>query len=168
MNAKDELRRQFEFLYYTVDVNTEGLSQEDSLRQPEPGGNCANWILGHLTVVQNRVLDLLGEAPILEHPNLPVGEQPPITGPGNALPFAEMRDEFLGSAERCTNGVAGLTDAQLDERGFVDPFGKPTTRGSLISFLAFHQAYHAGQLGLSRRLAGFPGAIAAPAATPLP
>jgi len=37
---------------------------EQSLAQPSPGGNCANWILGHLTNVQNGVMQLLGEKPV--------------------------------------------------------------------------------------------------------
>ncbi len=56
----------------------------------------------------------------------------------------------------------GLTDAQLDEGGFTDPFGNQVTRGEFLNLLAVHQNYHAGQLGLSRRLAGLEGAIRAP------
>ena len=45
----------------------------------------------------------------------------------------------------------------LDDEGFTDPFGNQVTRGEFLNLMAFHQCYHAGQLGLSRRLAGLPG-----------
>ncbi|HSM34974.1 MAG TPA: DinB family protein [Longimicrobiales bacterium] len=163
MTIKDALLQQYGFLYRTVRANLEGFTQEESLAQPQPGGNCANWILGHLTGAQNNVLGLLGEGPILEHPNIPLGgAQAAITGPENALPFVEMLEAFLASEERCLSALSAQTDESLSEGGFTDPFGGEATRGQLLNLLAFHQGYHAGQLGLSRRLVGKPGAIGAP------
>jgi uncharacterized damage-inducible protein DinB len=41
------------------------------------------------------------------------------------------------------------------------PTGDPDeTLGSLLAVALFHQAYHAGQLGILRRIAGESGAIA--------
>jgi uncharacterized damage-inducible protein DinB len=37
-----------------------------------------------------------------------------------------------------------------------------TTRAELLYVLAFHQAYHAGQLAISRRIAGLEGAVKSP------
>lgn len=162
MNARDTLSTQFAFLYRTMQANLDGITAEESLAQPQPGGNCTNWILGHLTAVQNNVLGLLGEGPVMEHPNLPLGEQGPITGSVNAVPFDEARDRFLASADRCLTALGKLDDAALNEGGFTDPFGNDVTRGELLTLLAFHQAYHAGQLGLSRRLVGKAGAIGVP------
>jgi hypothetical protein len=34
--------------------------------------------------------------------------------------------------------------------------------GTLLASIAFHEAYHLGQTGLSRRLLGKPGALLAP------
>ncbi len=116
--------------------------------------------------MQNNALALLGEAPIFEHDNLPRGEQGPVTGPENAIPFAEARERFLDSEKRCMAALSSLSDADLQEGGFSDPFGDTTTKGGLLNLIAFHQAYHAGQLGLSRRLVGHAGAIKAPAAAP--
>lgn len=163
MNAKDTLGQQFAFLYRTAEANLDGMTHAESLRQPQPGGNCANWILGHLAAVQNHVLGLLGEEPVIDHPNLPLGEdQGPITGSEGAVPFDDVRARFLASRDRCLAALGSLDDAALDDGGFTDPFGGSVTRGQLLGILAFHQAYHAGQLGLSRRLAGKPGAIAGP------
>lgn len=165
MNAKDGLLQQYGFLYGTVGANLGGITQEESVRQPAPGGNCTNWILGHLIVVQNNALALLGEAPILEHENLPRGAQGPVTGPENAIPFDEARERFLASEDRFMSALARASEAELQEGGFSDPFGDTTTKGGLLNLIAFHQAYHAGQLGLSRRLVGHDGVIKAPAAS---
>jgi hypothetical protein len=163
MNVRDALQSQYGFLYRTVGANLEGFTHADSLLQPRPAGNCANWILAHLTAAQNNVLALLGEDPVLEHPHLPLGgAQAAITGEANAVPFEALLESFLASEDRCLAAVGALSDDALDEGGFTDPFGNAATRGQLLNLLAFHQGYHAGQLGLSRRLAGKRGAIGAP------
>lgn len=162
VTTKDALKSQFQVLFGTLGDNLAGMSHEDSLVQPTPGGNCANWILGHLTNVQNQMMQLLGEAPVWESPDLERAGLDPITDPGAAIDFNTMRDKFLGSAERCIAAIDGLTDEQLAEGGIPHPFGGETTRGALLALLSFHQAYHAGQLGISRRVAGLAGAVKAP------
>ena len=54
-----------------------------------------------------------------------------------------------------------LTDGQLDDTGFTDPFGNEVTRRDISNLMVVHRNYHAGQLALSRRLAGLPGVIRA-------
>jgi len=164
MTAKEGLIQQYRFLYRTIAANLEAMTEEESILQPAPGGNCANWILGHLIVVQNNALALLGEPPIIQHENLPRGQQGPVTGPENAIPFDEARTRFLASEDRFIGALAGLGEGDLQQAGFTDPFGDSTTKGGLLNLIAFHQAYHAGQLGLSRRLVGREGAIKAPGA----
>ena len=162
VGVKDVLKTQFQVLFGTMSDNLAGLTQKDSLVQPAGGGNCANWILGHLTNVQNQTMQLLGEAPVWENSDLERAGFDPITGDADTIDFVAMRDAFLGSAERCLTAIDSLTGADLAEGGIPHPFGGETTRGSLLGLLAFHQAYHAGQLALSRRIAGHPGAVRAP------
>jgi uncharacterized damage-inducible protein DinB len=40
--------------------------------------------------------------------------------------------------------------------------GGSASRAELLSLLAFHQAYHSGQLGIARRIAGMEGAVKGP------
>lgn len=160
--TQDALKTQFQVLFGTLGDNLAGMTHEDALVQPAPGGNCANWILGHLTNVQNQMMQLLGEAPVWESPDLELAGWDPITGPGKAIDFDTMRERFMGSAERCLSAIDGLTDEEMAEGGIPHPFGGETTRGSLLALLAFHQAYHAGQLAISRREAGHPGAVKEP------
>ena len=48
-----------------IHTQTEGLTQADTLIQPQPSGNCMNWVLGHLLDNQITLLTLLGaESPV--------------------------------------------------------------------------------------------------------
>ena len=44
----DDLAKMLKFELDIVRQQTAGLSQADSLIQPQPGGNCLNWVMGHL------------------------------------------------------------------------------------------------------------------------
>ena len=48
-----------------VGANLAGLTHEDSLVQPRPGGNCLNWVLGHLLTVYDGTLPLLSQEPVM-------------------------------------------------------------------------------------------------------
>ncbi len=164
MKAGEVLQRQYGLMYRMVALNVDGVTAGESVVQPRPGGNCANWILAHLTTVQNGVMSLLREAPVSDREALKAGRLlPPVTGPENAFDWEELRSQFMGSQERCLAALARLTEEDLDEAGFTDPFGQAVTRGEFLAFLATHQIYHAGQLGMFRRLAGLDGAIKVPA-----
>lgn len=161
MTGKDALKLQYHFFYLTAKANLEGMSAEQSLTQPSPGGNCANWILGHLVGAHNNVMGLANEAPVWETEDLARTAEP-ITSADQALDWDTMVSKLLASEDRLLAAIDGLTDEQLDEGGMDDPFGNPITRGQYLNLMALHQNYHMGQLGLSRRIAGLPGAIRAP------
>jgi len=164
MKVKDALRTQYHFFYLTTKGNLEGISAEDSLVQPSPGGNCANWILGHLLRAHNGVMGLVKEAPVWESEDLSRANTEPITSADQAIHWDTMVTNLVGSEDRLMAGLEALTEQQLDDEGFTDPFGNSVTRGELLNLMAVHQNYHAGQLGMSRRLAGYPGAIRPPQA----
>jgi len=161
MKVQDSLAQQFGFVYQTAAANLEGVTREQSLAQPSPGGNCANWILGHLVNVHNGVMRLLNEKPVWESEQLARAGYDPITGPGNAIDWEVLRSQFFASKERCLKAIAALSDKALEDR-VPHPFGGECTRAELLSTLAFHQAYHVGQLAVCRRIAGLEGVIKAP------
>src|SRR5215204_166264 len=41
-----------------------GVSHQESLINPQPGGSCLNWVLGHLTRSRNQALALFGQKPM--------------------------------------------------------------------------------------------------------
>src|SRR5213075_700344 len=58
------LGKLFELNYGALFRNLEGLSHEESLIEPPPGGNSVNWVVGHITASRNRILPLLGQPPL--------------------------------------------------------------------------------------------------------
>lgn len=161
MTRQEMLERQFGIVYDVVERNVEGMTHEQSLARPGSGGNCANWILGHVVDVHNGLMQVLGEDPVWETEQLSRAGFDPIEGPEGAIDWDTLRDRFLASRERCLAAVRALTDDALADE-FPDPFGGTTDRAGLLVILAFHQGYHAGQLGLARRFAGLPGVIKGP------
>jgi uncharacterized damage-inducible protein DinB len=161
MNMQQAVTQHFDLMYKVSSANLEGMTQEQSLAQPSQGGNCANWILGHLTNVQNGAMHLLGEKPVWESDQLTRAGTEPITRPTEAIDWNTARARFLGSRDRCLAAISRLSDEALAE-SVPHPFGGNCSRAELLNILAFHQAYHAGQLAISRRIAGLDGAVKGP------
>lgn len=63
--------------------------------------------------------------------------------------WEELRSEFMGAQERCLAALARLTEEDLDEAGFTDPFGQPVTRGEFPAFLATHRSATRGSSACS-------------------
>jgi len=161
MNTQQVIAHQFDLVYRMIADNVRGMTAEQSLAQPSPGGNCANWILGHMTNVQNRVMRLAGQDPVWESGQLSNAGWEPITSRANAIAWETMRDRMLDSRERCVAALSNLSDEKMRDE-VPHPFGGTTSRGQVLSTLAFHQAYHAGQLAIARRIAGLEGVVKGP------
>jgi len=50
------LRHQARAIHQVVRLNADGVTQEESLLQPAPGGSCLNWVIGHLLVTYESIL----------------------------------------------------------------------------------------------------------------
>lgn len=161
MTTQETLGQHLAMTYHTAEANLKDMTQEHSLARPTAGGNCANWILGHLVTIHNYLMEILGEPPVWESEQLARAGFDPIEDPGDAIAWDTLRDRFLGSRERCLAALRRLTDEALAEE-LPDPFGGSSSRAKLLTVIAFHQAYHAGQLGVLRRIAGLSGAIQGP------
>ena len=55
------LRLQLGMTHDAVRKNVEGLTHEDSLVHPLPHGNALNWVMGHLVLIDQRMLRRLGQ-----------------------------------------------------------------------------------------------------------
>jgi len=142
-------------------INCEGLSQQDSLVQPEPAGNCLNWVVGHMVNVQDKIIGMLGGQPVMGDALARYERgSAPLTDAAQALPLDELLAAWDESATRLDAGLAGLTPEVLDRQVPDSPSKNPDeTVRTLLGSVMFHQGYHAGQTGLLRRIAGKPGAI---------
>lgn len=157
MNA-EHLARLYGFTYFTLQRNTEGVTHEESLRSPSPGGSSLNWVLGHILASRMTVHRLAGVEPLwTESDAAPYarGTAPPAD-PALARPLGSLVADLGRSQERLLPALGALSAAQLAE-----PAGgeDPSPRAWQLLFFHFHESYHAGQAGLLRRLAGHAGAI---------
>jgi hypothetical protein len=156
------LRQQARSTCRVVQLNVDGVTQEESLIQPTPGGNCLNWVVGHLVAIYDQMLPLLGQKPVMEEGALKryARGTPPLENPAEALDFQALLTAWSDASNRVDAGLAGVTPEMLDKPS-QSPTNNPNeTVRSLLPTILFHQAYHAGQTGILRRIAGKPGAIA--------
>ena len=155
-------RQQAGMTLKVLQANVAGITQEESLIQPSPGGNCQNWVVGHLACIYNKVLPMLGQERVMEEEALKRYDRgaPPIEDAAEALELRDLIAAFEKATERVDAGLAGLSPEALDQKVPDSPSGNPNeTVRSLLSTIFFHQAYHAGQTGILRRIAGKEGAI---------
>lgn len=141
--------------------NIDGVTHEDSLNQPQPAGNCLNWVLGHIIGARNNMLKILGERPLWEDgvagPYQRHGE--PLTDASKALPWDRLVADYKASQEIVLRALQQMPPERLAEKAPFSPTSNPNeTIGSLLWTFAFHEAYHAGQIGVLRRIAGKPPA----------
>jgi uncharacterized damage-inducible protein DinB len=162
MKDVEVFRHQARTTHKVVQINVDGLTQEDSLIQPHPGGNCLNWVVGHLVCIYDKTLPMLGQEPVMEADALKRYDRgaPPLQDPAEALELEDLMSAWDRTTERIVAGLEGLTPEVLDRPAPRSPGGNPDeTVRSLLAVTFFHQSYHAGQTGLLRRLAGKEGAI---------
>ena len=142
-----------------IRMQTNGLTQADSLLQPPVRGNCMNWVLGHIIVGRDRVLKHLGEPPVLEDSEAARYKRgsEAITEDGEAVPLERLLLALEDSQLRL-EAVLG----EMAPRGLAHPV--QTARGErplgeYIGGRVWHETYHVGQLELLRQLAGTDDAV---------
>lgn len=161
---RDSLAASFFASQYLAGANLDGISQEESLRLPAGGGNCINWIAGHILVSRESILKPLGGQPWLgaeEAQPYRRGTEGRALGEG-ALPIDRLREGLLATGREIVERLKGIDPQHLEQP--IDPKLLPMpaerpTIGGLLSFLLLHESYHNGQLGLGRRMLGKTGVI---------
>lgn len=138
----------FQLNKYVLERNLKGLTQEDALVSPLPGGNCINWIVGHILVSRDDLRDMLGLQRVCSDEMTALYRR----GSGNvnsvnSMNISELLDIY-NSGQQELEDCIGETDFTGSEKALKD-----------LATLAFHEAYHIGQTGLLRRIAGKEGAI---------
>jgi uncharacterized damage-inducible protein DinB len=159
MTEVEVFRSQARAAHRVLRTNTAGITHEESLRQPQPDGNCMNWVVGHVQHVYEQLLPLLGQQPVLG-----VGRvqryargSDPLRDAADALEFEQLLGAWDEACARVDAGLAALTPKALAAAPPIAGFGDSVAE--LLTFVFFHQAYHAGQTGVLRRLAGREGAV---------
>lgn len=151
----DVLKMLFGYNYEVLKTNLEGLTHEESLVQPQPAGNCLNWVLGHIVATRDAALEMLRQERVWNNDVATRYRRgsAPISDGSNAEPLEKIVVDLHRSQDRLVIGLADVTDQNLDQAA------GDQTLGQRLFLLQFHEAYHAGQTGLLRRIAGHEGAI---------
>ena len=137
--------------FHVIQVNTNGITQEESMVQPQPAGNCINWVLGHIVVHRNKILRLVGQ-PAVWNDDLAAPYDRgsvPMRDPMAAQPLSKILEDLVRSQEILIGALGAMSDEDM----------KRDDAGEKLTWLSFHETYHAGQIGLLRRIAGKDGMI---------
>lgn len=161
MNAK-ALLTQFSFNHGILLRNVEGITPAESLISPASGGNCLNWVVGHITSTRNSLAKMLGEPPFwttetaarYTRGSNPVGRDEAVESWEKVLAYFEESQGVIVKTIGAFD-AARLAEAPPKDR---NPFNSESMAELLAAF-TFHESYHVGQTGLLRRLLGKPGAI---------
>jgi hypothetical protein len=130
----------------------EGLTDADLLLQPAFRGNCANWVLGHITGERGYMLDLLGVESLIDKRDYAMYERDsaPITGPDSPhLPMARLLADF----DAAGTAILALFEAITDET-LAMPAVDDRALGYMLNFIIWHEAYHVGQFEYLRQITG--------------
>src|ERR1043165_5611579 len=158
----ETIAAQYQFCHLVVKTNLQGISDEDSRVHPQPGGNPMNWLPGHILMVRQALLVKAGGGqPLLS------AESTKAYGrgskPGDDLPerLPDLLALYDRSQEQMDALFARIGDDALAGPAPFHPLGSAeASLATLLQKSVCHEAYHAGQLGIGRRLAGKAGAIA--------
>ena len=154
MNEKLQLvMKTFKTNMYLVEKALEGLTDEEFKRRPSNQSNSMQFILSHLVGYRIKMCAFAGmeyHADFVQHTTR--GMEPPDS---KLLPsLDEIKHIWAELSEIFFDTVPKMTDAQLQTPlGRTTPFDDDTVFGG-IAFFAFHETYHAGQMGYVRRLLG--------------
>jgi uncharacterized damage-inducible protein DinB len=139
---------------YIVNRAVSDVGAEDWFRKPGNDSNHLMWVMGHLVVHRGRTLNLLGGdwnsswAPLFARGAQRVDD--------NEYPSCEeMRAAWNKVSAELLNAVRSAPPDVLAESA---PTGPPSFDGKLsgtVAFFAFHDTYHAGQIGFLRKWLGY-------------
>ena len=130
------------FIFTTDKLNEvmEGITHETSLVRPSPKGNNINWLLGHLVITRDNMTKVLCSQNICgEETTALYREGTPVTTAATAKNTIELLKIFNDNNELLMNGLQKLDLSDNPDRE------------KRIAYLAFHEAYHTGQIGILRR-----------------
>ena len=146
-----------------VEANLAGINHEDSLVCPERGGNCINWIAGHILIARGAILNILGGEPFFSEEESKIygrGSTTDVTA--NAVRYDRILEGLKLTGDEVVKRLNLYTDEQMSEilDSSLVPIKLPVpTRAAIIQAFLFHEAYHVGQTGLCRRVLGRESAI---------
>jgi uncharacterized damage-inducible protein DinB len=166
MDARDLALHSLNEVQAALTKAVDGLTQEDLMRQPEPGANHIAFTLWHMVRVEDWFIHYLFQRvpQVWEsgrwHEKMGLSDDPRVTGFGYTaeqvagFPSVKLRD-LVAYGEAVRAGTAaylrGLEPSKFDEIVKSRLFGEVSI-GSLLSHLIVELAQHVGQIAYIRGL----------------
>lgn len=144
----EEVKSIFRFNGFVINKNVEDITQEESLITSPAGGSCINWVLGHVVLTRDHMHKLLGIEKMLDEKfEKTYSRGAEKINPDDAAEIKDLLGIFNASQEKLMK-ILDETDIRSDKNLLEE-----------IPGLSFHEAYHAGQTGILRRVIGKVGKI---------
>jgi hypothetical protein len=138
----------FQLNKLVLDKNSKDMTHEDSLISSEKGGNSFNWVVGHILVSRDDLREMIGLERLCNEMITNLYKRGSLNFDSlQAMPLEDILKSFMEGQAEIENKIAE-----------TDYTGKPEALKDLTT-VAFHEAYHVGQTGILRRIAGKDGAI---------
>ncbi len=131
------------------------LKDEDARKQIVPGTNHTSWLAGHTVSTRYGLANMFGAHASEPYPELFAHQK----GMEAGVEYPSISD-LTKDWDSISNVVIAKLNTLTDEDLAAPlPFQLPiadTTKKGYLSFITHHEAYTIGQLGLLRRLNGYP------------
>jgi uncharacterized damage-inducible protein DinB len=145
MSNNIELETIYNLNHGVIHTNLKGISQEESIKPSGDGGTSINWILGHLILTRDSIFQILGVDKMFPENLKPIYSR----GTKNVTAEnAEKLETLLQLLDKTQEVLKSEIEMSLDEE-----------KRKNVAFFGFHESYHAGQLGIMRRVVGKEGSI---------
>src|SRR5580698_1854831 len=110
------LRGQMNMVNSVVRRNLGGITHDESLTAPGTGGNCCNWVLGHLVNSNEQMLEMLGQPAVLEEETLRRYRRgsPELHDRAEALPLEKLLAAWEESCVRIDAGLGSMSQERFD------------------------------------------------------
>lgn len=152
----------FQTCEYTFRENLDGLTDENSVRQPIEGASTFNWVVGHIVRTRPFLHQLLGQESPIDENTLDLYRAETPWDPSAATPFTRLIELYTASNAMLAEGFAALDEEVLDRKLPFRFGGVRRTLREMIGIIYHHESYHTGQLGVLRRALGLPGKVKPP------
>ena len=139
-----DLARMYEFSYAALNRNLIDLNHEDTVVLPDGGGNCLNWVLGHVVAARSMVLMLAGATPTLTGEGMAVyqrGSHP--EGTDGFADLGKLRAMFDETQKQLVPTLAALSEEALNS-SVPEQHRRPPLTGSIgdaLIRLHYHEGY---------------------------
>jgi len=142
------LKDLYEDSYGLVKQQIDGIKHQESIYRPSYGGNCINWILGHIIVARCNFLMMLDIPSIWDMAQCRrfIPGSDPITSVIDTILFGALCEDLDNTQEQLMTILDQVTIEKLQE------ISGEKTIGEHLAFYNTHEAYHAGQLEILRQV----------------